>query len=118
ALFAADHRFRLAGPAPREPVMYLGGDSYALAYLAPAPPEGGRALDLCSGSGVHAILAALRGAARAIGVDVSPRAIAFARWNAALNGVAERCEFRRGDLYAPLRAEEEDARFDLILANP
>lgn len=120
AYFAADHRFRLAGarPAPAEPVMYLGGDSYALAYLAPEPPAEGRALDLCTGSGVHAILAARRGG-RAIGVDVNPRALAFARWNAALNGVADRCEFRRGDLYAALGKEDgAGARFDLILANP
>jgi methylase of polypeptide subunit release factors len=135
AFFATDHRHRPPGrAAPRDPVMYLGGDSYALAYLAPAPPPGGRVLDLCTGSGVHAILAA-RGGARVFGIDVNPRALAFARWNAALNGVAARCEFRRGDLFAPLgpnggelarkreRVEEAsgpeaEARFDLVLANP
>jgi methylase of polypeptide subunit release factors len=102
-------------PPSRDSVMYLGGDSYALAYLAPEPPKGGRVLDLCTGSGVHAILAAARGAGRALGVDVSPRAIAFARFNAALNGVAARCEFRRGDLFGPV---PEGERWDLILANP
>ena len=40
--------------------MALGGDSYALAYLQPARPSG-TALDLCSGSGVQAIIAARRG---------------------------------------------------------
>lgn len=119
-LFATDHRHRAAraraaGPAPREPVMSLGGDSYALAYLAPAPRAGARVLDLCTGSGVHAILALRGGADRAIATDVNPRALAFARFNAALNGVAARLEVRRGDLWDAVR---EGERFDLVLANP
>ncbi|HVY62767.1 MAG TPA: methyltransferase, partial [Planctomycetota bacterium] len=116
-LFATDHRWRPAGRAdrraPAEPVMYLGGDSYALAYLAPRRPVGA-ALDLCTGSGVHAVLAA-RHAERVVAVDLSPRALAFGRLNAAMNGVAEKIAWVRGDLFDALPAGE---RFDLVLANP
>jgi SAM-dependent methyltransferase len=63
---------------------------------------GGIFCDVCSGSGLHAILAAKLGAARAYGVDVNPLALKFARLNARLNGVADRCRFLPGDLVAPL----------------
>ncbi len=96
--------------------MYLGADSYLLAHLAPQPPTGGAALDLCTGSGVHAVLAAQRGA-DVVGVDVNPRAIAFACFNAQLNGVAPRCTFSTGDLYRPL-ARGAPRPMDVILANP
>ncbi len=122
--FVTDHHFR---PLPRDhqspphqPVMHLGQDSYALAYLATKPLKGGRVLDTCAGSGVHAILAA-RQAGDVIGIDINPRAVEFARLNAALNGVAAKCDFRCGSLYDAVGQEQaslEDERFDLILANP
>ena len=48
-----------------------------------------------------------------VGVDLSPRALAFARFNALLNGVRN-IEWREGDLYAPVAGE----RFDLVVSNP
>ncbi|GIW71572.1 MAG: hypothetical protein KatS3mg102_1114 [Planctomycetota bacterium] len=108
---ATDRRFR---PLARQPVMYLGGDSYALAYLCPERCQG-RALDLCTGSGVQAIVAARAGAERVLGVDTSARALRFARFNAALNEVAKRCRLVRADLDLALRPGE---RFELVLANP
>lgn len=122
--FITDHHFRPVSheyySAPAQPVMHLGPDSYALAYLAPKTPKGGRVLDLCTGSGVQAILAA-RKAKCVIGIDINPRAVEFARFNAALNGVAQRCDFRCGSLYEPLKqsdSKRDSERFDLILANP
>jgi len=116
--FITDHRFQPPWPnnyaAPAQPVMHLGEDSYALAYLSPKPPNGGQVLDLCTGSGIQAIMAARR-AKHVVGVDINSRAVNFARFNAALNGVATKTDFRCGDLYNPLG---EDDRFDLILANP
>jgi carbamoyltransferase len=47
------------------------------------------------------------------GVDRNPRALRFAQFNAAVNGI-ENATFVLGDLYAPLG----DAQFDAILANP
>ena len=93
--------------------MHLGQDSYALAYLSPRPPKGGQVLDLCTGSGVQAILAA-RQAKYVVGVDINSRAVEFARINAVLNGVATKVDFRCGHLYDRL----DDDRFDLVLANP
>lgn len=121
--FVTDHRFFLVAReypvAPAQPVMYLGQDSYTLAYLAPKSPKGGRVLDLCTGSGVQAILAA-RYSRQVIGMDINPRAVEFARFNAALNGVSAQCDFRCGNVYDAVKGagEWDHDRFDLILANP
>ena len=72
---------------------------------------GARVADLCTGSGLLAVVAALHGAA-ATAVDVSRRAVVTARLNARLNGVSVRAV--RGDLLAPL----EEERFDVIVSNP
>jgi len=45
--------------------------------------KGDHVLELCLGSGVNAIAASRRGAARAVGVDLSQRALTFAATNAA-----------------------------------
>ncbi|MCM2266929.1 MAG: 50S ribosomal protein L11 methyltransferase [Elusimicrobiales bacterium] len=60
--------------------------------------------DICCGSGLHAIAAAKLGARLACGVDTNPVALRYARLNARLNGVADRCRFFQGDLLAPLAA--------------
>lgn len=115
-LFATDHRHShhqrwLEARVPREPVMYLGADSFYLARATIRSPIRS-ALDLCTGSGVHAILAA-GDAERVVGTDVNPRAINFARLNAMLND-SWNAVFLEGDLYHPVGKE----RFELILANP
>jgi hypothetical protein len=65
-----------------------------------------------TGCGVHALLAARHGGT-AVGTDLNPRAVAFARFNAALNEI-ENVSFRIGDLYEPVAGEQ----FDRILVNP
>jgi release factor glutamine methyltransferase len=72
---------------------------------------GARVLDLCTGSGIMAVTAAMQGA-HATAVDVSRRAVLTARLNARLNGVRVRA--LRGSLFDPVRAE----RFDCIVSNP
>ena len=73
------------------------------------------ALDLCTGGGSLAILAARTfPKARIEAVDLSPDALAVARRNVEEHGLAERIALREGDLFAPLGA----ARYDLILTNP
>ena len=73
-------------------------------------PARARVLDLCSGSGALALRAARR--ADTTAVDVSRRAVATIRLNAALNGVKVRA--LRGDLFDAVRGE----RFDAIVSNP
>ena len=76
----------------------------------PLPPDA-RVLDVCTGSGLLAVTAALCGA-RATAVDVSRRAVLCAALNARINGV--RVRGLRGDLFAPVEGECLDA----IVANP
>lgn len=108
-IFATDHHF---SPMFRKDHVYpLGYDSYMLARgIIPHPSR--LTLDLCTGSGVQAITAA-GFSEKVIGVDVNPRALNFARFNALLNQV-ENVEFVKGNLYEAVQEE----RFDLILANP
>jgi release factor glutamine methyltransferase len=68
-------------------------------------------LDLCTGSGHLAVVAALAGAS-AVGIDISRRAMLSVHLNALLNGV--RVTALRGDLFAPVAGR----RFDVIVSNP
>ena len=73
------------------------------------------ALDLCTGGGSLAILAAgVFPNARVDAVDCSADALEVARRNVEEHGLAERIALKEGDLFAPVT----DARYDLILANP
>ncbi|MFP6874003.1 MAG: methyltransferase, partial [Verrucomicrobiales bacterium] len=112
-LFATDHRYMLREEdrLDEDPVMYIGMDSHGLVQTAPREACG-RVLDLCCGSGVQGLVAS-RYAQHIVAVDLNPRAIRFARFNAQLNGIAN-YEVRLGSLYEALGNEQ----FDCILANP
>ena len=74
-----------------------------------------RVLDLCTGSGCLAILAALVfPRARIDAVDLSAGALALARRNVASHRLGDRIELHRGDLFQPLQGR----RYDLIISNP
>ncbi|HEX2052516.1 MAG TPA: HemK2/MTQ2 family protein methyltransferase [Actinomycetota bacterium] len=73
---------------------------------------GARVADICTGTGALAISAAQAGAGEVVGVDLTLRAVVFARLNARLNGA--RIRVRRGDLFGPLAGE----KFDVIVSNP
>jgi len=75
---------------------------------------GAQVLDLCTGSGLLAITAALDGpeGTRVTAVDVSRRALMTVRVNARLNGA--RVMTVRSDLFEALGEQ----RFDLIVSNP
>ncbi len=91
-------------------VMGPGPTTVTLARLIPASP--GAVLDVGCGAGTLALVSAARGANRAVGVDVSPRAAILAGVNARLNGLT--AEFRQGDTLDPVRGES----FDLALSQP
>jgi methylase of polypeptide subunit release factors len=115
-LIFADHAWpELPHPGYRTPpgdsVMAVGLDSRRLARCT-VRRRVGAALDLCTGSGVQAVLAAEH-AGKVTAVDINPRAAEFARWNAAAAGLRN-VEVRTGDLFEPVKGE----RFELITANP
>ncbi len=89
-------------------------DSWLLAsHLRRQPvPEGGAVLDVCTGSGLLAVVAAGAMRCTVTAVDISRRAVLTAKLNAKLNGV--RVNAVRGDLFQPLTGR----RFDLIVSNP
>jgi methylase of polypeptide subunit release factors len=109
-LVIAYDRYR-PGREPPDVVIGIGPAPRGLAALT-VRKRVRRALDLCTGCGVQALLAA-RHAGHVVATDINPRALAYARLNVLLNGV-ENVECREGDLFEPVNGE----RFDLIVANP
>lgn len=93
-------------------VLGISPASTSLAQLTLREPVGS-ALDLGTGCGVQALHLAAH-SRRVVATDVNARALRLARFNAALNGVAERVEVRDGSFFAPVAGEH----FDLITTNP
>jgi ribosomal protein L3 glutamine methyltransferase len=79
------------------------------------PHEVGKVLDLCTGSGCLAILAALAFPDADIdAADLSKEALAVAARNVADYGLQDRIELIESDLFAAL----DGRRYDVILSNP
>ena len=93
-------------------VLGISPASTSLAQLTLREPVGS-ALDLGTGCGVQALHLAQH-AQRVVATDVNARALAVARFNAALNDVDAVVEVRDGSFFEPVREE----RFDLIATNP
>jgi hypothetical protein len=115
-LFFSDHAWPQLSNAeiiniPSDQVMFVGADSHWLARATIRRPVS-NALDLCTGSGIHALLAATH-SQRVVAVDINPRAVRCTRFNAQITD-CHNLEVVQGDLYEPVGAE----KFDLITANP
>jgi SAM-dependent methyltransferase len=110
-LLASDFGPEISGALHADHVLGVGAASQTLAGMT-VRRKVQRALDLGSGAGVQAFLAASH-ADLVVGTDISPRALAFAEFNAWLNGVAN-VQWKIGSLYEPV----EDEVFDLIVSNP
>jgi ribosomal protein L3 glutamine methyltransferase len=90
----------------------LAGESFS---LLPEADSIRSVLDLCTGSGCLAILAALRfPKAKVDAVELSKDAIEVARKNVADNRLKRRVGLLQGDLFAPTKG----TRYDLIISNP
>ena len=101
----------LGGPLPEDHVLGVGGASLTLASLQ-LPTAAARGLDVGAGCGIQA-LRARRDVDHVVATDISPRALAFTRLNALINGV-DGIETRLGSLFEPVAGE----RFDRIVSNP
>lgn len=95
-----------------DPVLPICGATLDLVRAALPGRQVNSVLDVGCGAGAVALLLA-RTARRVVATDVSPRALAFARVNAVLNGVTN-VEFRRGDLFEPVKGE----RYERVAAQP
>ncbi len=97
-------------PLSPDHVLGVGGASATLASWTPRPAVA-RALDLGTGCGVQALhLGAHAGAV--VVTDLSERALGYARFNAALNGLS--WDVRSGSMLDPVEGE----LFDLVVSNP
>lgn len=84
-------------------------------FLFKKLPKPARVLDLCTGSGCLAVLAARAYPGALVdAVDIAPGALAVARRNVARHRLARRVRLRRSDLFEALGGE----RYDLIVSNP
>lgn len=97
-------------PVAGDFVLGVGGAGRTLLNITPRTPVH-TALDLGTGCGIQAIALA-RHCDHVIATDISPRALAFTRANATLNG-AHNIETRQGSLFEPT-----PEKFDLIVSNP
>jgi ribosomal protein L3 glutamine methyltransferase len=83
--------------------------------LVSDPSAVGSVLELCTGSGCLAIIAAMVfGQAEVDAVDLSRDALAVARLNVAESGHEARIRLHHGDLYGPVAGR----LYDLIISNP
>lgn len=101
-----------------EPKMAFGFGTHATTRLAARAIEryclaypGCRVLDVGTGTGILALVAAISGAKSALGIDHDPVAVKAARENADLNGLSALCRFSDEPV------ERLDDRYDLVAAN-
>lgn len=112
-------------PLYLNPGLTFGTGSHASTQLClegveAATQAGDLVLDLGCGSGILSIAALRLGAARAVAVDIDPKAVGVAYENAALNDIGrDRYLVRAGDALsdAGLRRELSENRYPLVLAN-
>ena len=98
-----------------DPTVYYGEDTYALATYTERRPVK-YAIDLCSGSGIQAMLASFW-AKKVIGVEKNLKAAKIAQLNIALNQLSKKIEIVQGDAIDFLISQRE-ASIDLLTCNP
>ncbi len=102
---------RAGAGAGAKVVSSFTGPTLQLARLTPRAPVGSM-LDVGTGSGILALLGAGH-CEHVTALDVNPRALAYARFNACLNDISN-VELLEGSWFEPVAGR----RFDLIVINP
>jgi methylase of polypeptide subunit release factors len=105
------HDTHLPGDLRRDSVLGLTSSARTLASMTVRDPVN-RVLDLGTGCGVQALLAAGH-AKEVVAVDLNPRALWLTAMSCRLNGI-DNVDCRTGDLFEPVRGET----FDLVVTNP
>ena len=100
-------------PSVFNPKFLRTGAFVAESLSAVLVPPGARVLDLGTGTGVAALIAA-EWAESVVAIDINPEAVRAARINTLLNRLETKIDVRLGDLFAPVAGE----RFDVVLFNP
>jgi ribosomal protein L3 glutamine methyltransferase len=96
----------------QSPLFDGSGDGMA---LIDNPDEVASVLDLCTGGGSLAILAAMAFPNATVdGADLSPEALALAAENIADHGLGEQVSLHQGDLFTAVQGKT----YDLIITNP
>lgn len=88
---------------------------------AGAVAKGRRVLDVCTHTGSFGLNALKCGASHVTMADISESALETARENAALNGMEDRADFVRADMFDLLPEIEKlppDKRYDMIILDP
>lgn len=109
--------FRVPAPPSQKTGAYFDQRDNRRLVAELAAVRGDGLLDLGTHAGGFALHAARRGV-RAIGVDQSAAALAYAAENAALAGVADRCAWVQADLFGPLDDPALAGPFGVIVVDP
>lgn len=109
-IFAADHTSKIDS-ADRDLVLWPNPTSRLLSRFTVRRPSRAT-LDVGTGTGIQALIAAAH-SEKVVATDLNPRAVAFAAFNARLNGI-ENIECVAGEGYKPVAGR----KFDLIVSNP
>lgn len=104
---------------PRRETEILGRAAVGLIDRIGPRADGLQIIDICTGSGnLPVVYATHDPSAHVHAADLSEDAVALARENAALHGVADRVDLRSGDLLAPFDTEDFHGKVDLLTCNP
>jgi 23S rRNA (cytosine1962-C5)-methyltransferase len=80
---------------------------------------GGTVLDCFCYAGSWALHASKYGAGQVIGLDSSEKAIVLAKANARRNGLEDRCDFKKADLFDELKKQSSaGAQYDCVILDP
>ena len=109
-VFVADHTSKIDAAYP-DLVLWPNPTSRLLSRFTVRQPSRAT-LDLGTGTGIQALLAAAH-SEKVVATDLNSRAVAFALFNARLNGI-ENVECLAGNGFEPVA----DRTFDLIVSNP